>query len=365
MKVRRYVAATMQEALSQVRADLGPDAVILYSRAVPRRGLLGLFGRSDVEVIASVDIAPLPRRKAKPGEVRSEPRGFRREGLEDVRRMVATLAPDGASELDPGELSPEVLDLLRASQEDFSVLSSREALRRLERRITRLISVQPIRLNQSRPRVVALVGPTGVGKTTTIAKLAAHYSVKHGRRVGLITTDTYRIGAAEQLTTYAEIMHLPVEVVRSAADAARVMERYRQLDLVLVDTPGRSPRQVGHLEELSGILQALAPQEIHLVLSLATRDRDLRLAADRFRLLGYNRLLLTKLDECAFPALVLHVASRSPEPLSYVTYGQGVPDDLACASPRRLAALIAPMLRTHPIKFSQQDFHREPNPVKA
>jgi|DewCreStandDraft_5_1066085.scaffolds.fasta_scaffold01062_15 flagellar biosynthesis protein FlhF len=344
MKVRRYVAATMQEALSQVRADLGPDAVILYSRTIPRGGILGILGRPVVEVIASVDVVPPPRRKARSSETRPASRGSSRGGAEEIRRLVTTLSSDGTPELDPDEVSPEVRDLLRAAQEDFALLSPREALRRLERRITRLISTQPIRLNQGRPRVVVLVGPTGVGKTTTIAKLAALYAVKHGKNVGLLTTDTYRIGAAEQLATYAEIMRLPVEVVRSRADAARAVEGFRQMDLVLVDTPGRSPRQVGHLEELAGILQALAPQEIHLVLSLATRDRDLRLAADRFRVLGYNRLLLTKLDECAVPAFVLHVASRHPEPLSYVTYGQGVPEDLASASPRRLAALLAPML---------------------
>lgn len=371
MKVRRYVAATMQEALSQVRADLGPDAVILYSRTIPRGGLLGLLGRSAVEVIASVDIAFPSRRNARSSEARSpspvrvEHRVSRREGIEEVRRMVAILASDGASELDPGEVSPEVLDLLRAAQEDFAVLSSREALRRLERRITRLISAQPIRLTRGRPRVVALVGPTGVGKTTTIAKLAVHYSLKHEKSVALVTTDTYRIGAAEQLAAYAEIMRLPIEVVRTTADAARALERFSGVDLVLVDTPGRSPRQVGHLEGVSAILRALAPQEIHLVLSLATRDRDLRLAADRFRVLGYNRLLLTKLDECAFPAFLLHVASRHPEPLSYVTFGQGVPEDLAWASPRRLAALLAPMLLAHPIKLSLRDHDGNSKTVKA
>ena len=146
-------------------------------------------------------------------------------------------------------------------------------------------------------RVVALVGPTGVGKTTTVAKLAADFKLVKGLRPGLVTVDTYRIAAVEQLRTYAEIIDLPLAVANSPAEMRRAIEGLGDVDLVLIDTAGRSPRDEVKIRELAEFLAAAGPDEVHLVLSAAGGEKSLRSAVERFATVHADRLILTKLDE--------------------------------------------------------------------
>ena len=157
----------------------------------------------------------------------------------------------------------------------------------------------PIRVTPGQQRKVALVGPTGVGKTTTIAKLAGNFRVREQRQVGLITVDTYRIAAVEQLRTYADIIDLPMEVVTTPREMRAAMSRFASLDLVLMDTAGRSPRDEIRIQELKTMLAEASPDEVHLVLSSVANPATLKQAAERFIDVGANRLLMTKLDEAA------------------------------------------------------------------
>jgi flagellar biosynthesis protein FlhF len=215
----------------------------------------------------------------------------------------------------------------------------------VQARIARMIEAEipvtgPIAIEPGRRRIVALVGPTGVGKTTTIAKLAANYRLKEKRKVGLITVDTYRIAAVEQLRTYADIIDLPMQVVSTPREMREAVRRLEGLDLVLMDTAGRSPRDDIKIQELKAFLTEADADEVHLVLSSVASARTLEQTAERFAAVGTTALILTKLDEATGLGNLIPLLRSSRLPLSYVTNGQNVPDDMETASPRRIARLV-------------------------
>ncbi len=189
-----------------------------------------------------------------------------------------------------------------------------------------------VSLSQGRRRVVALVGPTGVGKTTTLAKIAALLTLFGKKKVAFVTADTYRIAAVEQLRTYAEIIGVPCEVVYTPADMRQAMSLHEDRDLVLIDTAGRSPRSGMCMAELKAFLDAAQVDEAHLVLSMTTRPRDLLETVERFAPCGTNRIILSKLDETTRLGGILTLASSAGIPISYVTYGQNVPEDIEVAA---------------------------------
>ncbi|HUY89840.1 MAG TPA: flagellar biosynthesis protein FlhF [Pirellulales bacterium] len=200
----------------------------------------------------------------------------------------------------------------------------------------------PIRLAPGKRRLVALVGPTGVGKTTTIAKLAANFRLRDKRRVGLITVDTYRIAAVEQLRTYADIIDLPMRVVATPHEMREAVDAMSDLDLVLLDTAGRSPQDEVKLRELKLFLSEAEADEVHLVLSSTASTATLLRTAERFAALGTTALVLTKLDEAGALGSLLPLWRSCKLPLSYLTNGQNVPDDIAPAD-RRLARSVLGM----------------------
>ena len=198
----------------------------------------------------------------------------------------------------------------------------------------------PLTAARGRQRVVAVVGPTGVGKTTTLAKLAANLRLREGLKVGLITVDTYRIAAVEQLKTYAELIDLPMQVVTSPEEMRRAVSEFHGLDVVLIDTAGRSPRDEPRIRELKACLDAAQADEVYLVLSLASGLPALETVATNFRPVGVTSLILTKLDESAAAGLLLQIARQFRLPVSYLTTGQNVPDDIEPAQRTRMARLV-------------------------
>jgi len=216
-----------------------------------------------------------------------------------------------------------------------------ELLGAAQLRLERLLgSPCTIARSEGKAQVVFLIGPTGAGKTTTIAKLAASYALVQRKQVALLTVDTFRIAAVEQLRTYGEIIGVPMEVVFSPQGMRAAIDRFRDRDLILVDTAGRSHRQDMQISELKGYLEAARADEVHLVVSMTTRSRDAMEAADRYMTVGFNRLLFTKLDETTSYGLIHSLVSHTGQPLSYVTTGQNVPDDIEVADPGRLSRLV-------------------------
>jgi flagellar biosynthesis protein FlhF len=198
----------------------------------------------------------------------------------------------------------------------------------------------PIATSVDKCRLVALVGPTGVGKTTTIAKLAANYRLREKKRVGLITVDTYRVAAVEQLRTYADIIDLPMEVVSTPREMREAVARMRNLDLVLMDTAGRSPRDEIRIQELRSLLAEAEADDVLLVLSATAGTKSLAATAERFAEVGTTALLLTKLDETTSLGHLVALTRECRLPISYLTDGQNVPDDIQVAEPRQLAYLM-------------------------
>ncbi len=187
---------------------------------------------------------------------------------------------------------------------------------------------------------ISLIGPTGVGKTTTIAKLAAGYLKRFGGKVALITIDTYRIAAVEQLKVYGEIMNLPVEVVIKPTDMAAALARYNNCDLILIDTAGRSPGNGMEIQDMRTFLKPEYGLENHLMLSATNREIELETIIQQFSCLPISNIIFSKVDECRLLGVLLNIHYSKDTPISYLTNGQRVPEDIIAATPEILANLI-------------------------
>ncbi|MCC6425374.1 MAG: flagellar biosynthesis protein FlhF [Phycisphaerales bacterium] len=196
------------------------------------------------------------------------------------------------------------------------------------------------RTDGPKPLVIALIGPTGVGKTTTIAKLAAEHALRARLRVALITADRYRIGAVDQLQAYAEIIGVPMQIAGTPDEMARAVDRVRQCDLVLIDTAGRSPKDNQRVDELRAVVDAASADHRLLVLSAAASEAAMRRVAGRFAALRPSGLVLTKLDEAAHMGSLVNLPRAAHLPISHITTGQDVPDFIEPARPDRLAGIV-------------------------
>lgn len=191
--------------------------------------------------------------------------------------------------------------------------------------------------NDQSPRVIFFVGPTGVGKTTTIAKIASSFRVEHKKKVALLTADTYRIAAAEQLRTYANILEVPFRVVYTAGEIAGAIEDFRDYDYILVDTTGHSPNNEAQCESMSDLINSVettAAKEVFLVLSASTKYRDLMKIADTYKEIADYKLIFTKLDETSTLGNIYNLKLYTGAALSYITCGQNVPDDIEYFNPQ-------------------------------
>ncbi len=239
------------------------------------------------------------------------------------------------------EAARTIAGFLRESLTDQEQGHAETVMAAIMATIEMLIQVDPPAFaRRGEQQRLALVGPTGVGKTTTLAKIAAAYLSKYSNSIALITIDTYRIAAVEQLKVYGEIMHLPVEVVITPEQLEKAIDRHGDKELILIDTAGRSPRDSFCIDELAAFLRPELNIDKHLVLSATTRELELLDAIDRFQGLGITHTIFTKIDECATLGILLNVQLQNANPLSYLTNGQRVPEDLLEASPKIAAELI-------------------------
>ena len=387
MDVKTYRARNMHEALQLVSADLGPDAAVLHTRVVHQGLLKWVGGGRRIEVTASANVH-VPSRIpefAAAGAATSDfndrpeiPAADELSYQDRFRAAIASERSDIESLVDdlyqknknaPQRELPESLFHLFTDLIDAEVSEdlARELVNRVKTgamggelddpvlvkaRIARMIEDEirtcgPIQTTPRQSRLVAIVGPTGVGKTTTIAKLAANFHLREKRRVGLITVDTYRIAAVEQLRTYADIIDLPMEVVSTPREMRGAVERLSHLDLILMDTAGRSPRDEVRIQELRSMLAEAKADEVHLVLSTVTGIQGLKKTVEKFHNVGVTSLILTKLDETTGLGNLLPLMRSCSLPVSYVTNGQNVPEDIEPAHCRKLARIVLGMEPTH------------------
>jgi len=391
----------MSEALAEVKRTFGAGAVIIHTRTIRAPGLKGFLGRQIVEVAAATDV---PRRNERrtTDVVPQEPAGNtvavqRQKGtMAPERRMprhiadaylrnrrTETPAPNDQLKALRDEISgirsslddlvrsncpPSVAGLPEPLTEGYMTLVrhgvaeplAAEVVRslaeemteaelwfadKIQRRTTERLAEHmrvagPIQLTAGERRVVALIGPTGVGKTTTIAKLAANFKVRGHRRVALITIDTYRIAAVQQLQTIADIIKVPLCTVETIGDLQQALGELRDYDLVLVDTAGRSQRDELKMNDLKSFIKASGADEVHLVVSATGSLGNIQEVIKRFREIGPNRLIITKVDEAEALGTVVSASSQTEVPVSYVTVGQEIPNDIEVADGTRLAEMV-------------------------
>jgi len=383
MNIKTFRAKSMQQALDLVRKEFGSDASVLHTRELNTSGLSRLVRGRQIEVVATpdnpvrdsstnskVDVAPEPALPAiaPPAYEHVDYRAKYRQDLGQeltsqlgslhsmVEELCASRTETVANEMprrifeaytdlieaDVDEATArELIDTLQASHRSIEQESASEISAQLTRLVeSQFTTVGPIQVHEGVRRLVALVGPTGVGKTTTIAKLAANFRLREKKRVGLITVDTYRVAAVEQLRTYADIIDLPMEVVSTPREMREAVARMTDLDLVLIDTAGRSPRDEVQIQELKSMLGEAQADEVHLVLSSTSSAKSLSVTADRFQQVGATSLLLTKLDETMSLGHLLTLTRSCRLPISYLTNGQSVPDDIAVAESKSLASML-------------------------
>jgi flagellar biosynthesis protein FlhF len=427
MRVKTFEAASMQEALSIIKQEMGEEAFILSTRTKQGRGPLGLGGEAIIEVTAAVDeaegqgplpvtggtyglrppLAHRPSQSPQPARPATKPvvappkaalapppppmdlQPLRRELLEikgavealkdqetknltilrELDQMKAMLSriqrqgmpaaqiqlPPSLLELYGGLMANDVDPMIalrlceytqRALTEegDAETVDPERARLFMRRVIANFIPVaSPIQLEPGKLRVAALVGPTGVGKTTTIAKLAAYAKLELKQKVALLTLDTFRLAAVDQLQQYAQILQVPLHVALTVEDLRSALRFYQDRTLVLIDTPGHNPKDTAVLDQLRRFLEELPDVETHLVLSATTKPKDLSDIALRFEPLKPSRLIFTKLDETSTYGPILSTLVRVKRPLSYLGTGQEVPQDLELATSRRVADLILPV----------------------
>jgi len=343
--VRTFQASSMRDALELVKRDLGPDAVILGTRTVSRGGVGKLAGRQSVEISAAPPgmATPAPRagrpRKSPPP---AEPDRTARTQPKEPR-LPEHLYPYYV-QLVQNEVAEELAEkLLRAAA---ARVPAGDADQKTLRATVRdyIAGMLPesggIELSAGVARRVALVGPSGSGKTTTLAKLATHFKLRLGKRVALLSLDTQRMAAHEQLRRYAELIEVPLHTAQTIAEVKLCLKSLSEIDLLLIDTPGVGLSEQGRFARLATLLRAARPDEKHLVLPASlTPDVQARVAGS-FAPLGISRAVLTRLDDAVGLGVILNVTQRLNLGLSYVTTGQNVPNDIEEACGRRVAALL-------------------------
>ena len=348
MKIVKYEGATMREALAKVKAELGEHAMIVSTRQV--RHMLG----SSYEVSVAIENegpsqrSPLAR-NLPPGFGPSAKRPVEGEGIhaDGVRSELRTLRAMVRAGGDPratDELRGEIASLRRIVENLNGGANAIKAERALP-------SIAEVAKGgrvcaSSCGSVVALVGPTGVGKTTTIAKIAARAALVEKKRVAIITLDNYRVGGVDQIRTFAELIGVPLAVANSPADLAAHVEDFADRDLILVDTAGRSPREKPAIEELAHALNAVSGIEVHLCIAAGTTPEVLDDLHARYAPLRPSRLLFTKLDETGAAPEVVRGPVRIGLPVTWITIGQAVPEDLELATSTRMIELANHGLRT-------------------
>lgn len=381
MRLKTYIVNNVTEAIPMIKKDLGTDALILNTKKVKTGGFLGFFKTEKLEVIAAVETKAPEKAKvkaeAKPKqkqpvktaktqqatvipfqqreetqkndpmteELMSEIKGIKQFMLQVMEedRLPAALKGLNKRLMEQGiskEIQSELYAKLITALEQNPKMSESEIREFARTEIIEMIGFhQPAPVDKN-PEIICFIGPTGVGKTTTIAKIAADFMLREDKKVGLITSDTYRIAAVEQLKTYAGILNIPIEVVESASELTHAMEVLSDCDIVLMDTAGRNYQQKQYIEELEALLSDKNKVQINLVLSLTSKYEDMKKIVDNFQTIVMDELLLTKMDETSSSGAILNLIHHYSIPIRYIANGQSVPDDIFTVTPELIADFV-------------------------
>ena len=374
MKVKRFCAPNNYEAMAQVKTELGAEAIILHQRKVKPKGIFGFFRKAHIEVVAAVEETPVRRNRivetqkptnrypVKTTNVTTSSTGVSTQ-IKELKDMLKVIVDKTNRDLLPDIIknsnNPKIVDIYNklANQnveeaiadkilEELVNVSKKELdSKRVEELFSEklrefLLDCVSIDNHDVTPKIIFFVGPTGVGKTTTIAKLAAKYSLEEGKSVGLISADTYRIAAVEQLKIYSDILNIPLEIIYNSSEIDKSLERLNKNDIIMVDTAGRNHNNDKQVSELKNLLNEVKEKDIYLTLSCTSSNNDLKEIINAYDFISDFKIILTKIDEASTYGAILNIATYTHKQLSYITTGQSVPDDIEIVTIDRIIALL-------------------------
>ena len=378
MQIKRFEAKNMTAALRMVKDELGPDAVILSARSRRKgKGFLGSMKYAGVEVSAAIDTQGLlmesvgtenrknrlvDRREGRlvkadhlrenepippavnPARSRTyrQMQNYRKQNIScDSRKAFSSLyqliLDQGVDRSIASELIEEI-KRIPASQE---LVGKRDIRFHISSLLEEMgVVVDNTSFVKGKPKIAAFIGTAGVGKTTTLAKLATLQATRHRKRLGLISLDNYGVSATERLKAYAQIIGLPLEMAVNAAGLKKALKKFKDKDLILIDTPGINPGDHEEIHEIKAFFAKMTDLQIHLVLGATTKDKDLISATEAFKEIGVHRLLFTKIDESATSGNIINILIRMQIPLSFLCFGRRVPKDIEAGSIQKLVDLL-------------------------
>ncbi|WP_217585592.1 flagellar biosynthesis protein FlhF [Lentibacillus saliphilus] len=362
MKVKKYIAPTMPEAMQQIRKELGSNAVILNSKEVSKGGFFGILKKKHIEVVAALDPSPLASKARDSAQqhvsVHKGADGNDRQSdvLSEIKQLKQMFLSTNQSNghyppayqimfhyLRDQDVSPEICTSLIETvlSEHPDETDERIVYRYVKQALTEQLQQHSFGQMYFDKKVIHFVGPTGVGKTTTLAKIAAKAMIGHNKKVAFITVDTYRIAAIDQLKTYARILNVPIEVAYDIEQYRHAVERFKDYDLIFVDTAGRNFQSERYVKELTNSIDFNDNIDTFLVLSMTAKSQDMLNVHDQFNHLPIKGLIFTKVDETRqYGGLLNMTLSNNRSSIAYMTNGQDVPDDLIEPTPEYLAGLI-------------------------
>lgn len=364
MKMKKYTASTMSEAMRKVQQDFGDEAIIVSSKAIYSKGFLGFFKKKHFEIVVGIENLTMPivgQNNVKSEQLLqvniAQPKyveGIHQElsslkALLKKQQMITTQYPIiftsiieqmEHQELDKElvtSISDELFDIYKNSREELTKQQLIRFAKMALRQELEKFSIEGLSFNK---RFINVVGPTGVGKTTTIAKMAARAVLEKRKKVGFITADTYRIGAIEQLKTYANLLQAPVEVVYSHHDYEKAIENLQHCDLIFIDTAGRNYKEEKYVNDLVELIDINEDMENYLVLAITSKQRDLEVIIEQFEDIPITKLIFTKLDETNSIGPIINLMIKYNKGLAYYTNGQEVPEDIVEATLDKVVELV-------------------------
>ena len=365
MKVKVFTASNIQEAMKKVKETLGVDAIILHTRKIKQGGVMGLFAKETVEIVAAIEDVYVPAKKSTPIaknlnkdlalnfiEKNNQERDSLVKEIADIKNILRDVVQN-TSKLNTAansvelENQPSVYNFLEKYLQEKGLIptlveyliknsslteniSLEDAKKLFAFKLADLVKTAEIEKNpENGPVKIALIGPTGIGKTTTLAKLAAMSIFEANLNVGLLTADTYRIAAVEQLRTYANILNIPLEVVYNLKDIGLAVQGFQDKDIIYIDTAGRSQYNKQQISELKQALQENTDITPCLVISANITFKEAVQIINNFSVNNLENVIFTKLDETFDTSIIFNVAYTYPNlKVAYITNGQNVPEDI-------------------------------------
>lgn len=370
MQIRKFIGDNIQDAMDKAKNELGENAIILHTKKVKRGGILGFFKKEKIEVLAALEKEEVQHRPVNSKETIIDNNNRKEEHLElnkikeynekkksdeyeakvldneiqDLKKMIAKLNnkvdikfsnedhvknkfKNYYNKLKTKGLSEELIeDIL--SQIESVELDEKEFDMHIEKYLLDKFKIINSYNFEFTKKINIFVGATGVGKTTTLAKMASEEVLKEDKKIGFLTLDTYRISAVEQLKTYGDILNSPVEVAYDLDDVDHAIDRLRNRDLIFVDTAGRSYKNKKQMEELKEFLNYFQEKDVFLTLSANWDTNDIKDILEAYRFLDEYKIIVTKLDETNRLGVILDILYRSNKIVTHTTFGQNVPDDI-------------------------------------